>query len=228
MNRPWIVVIVVLAWSSSHQPLLAEVIWRGDFETGDLSQWRGAPKSDAVHVVTDIVREGRYAVRIDGTNAARRGDRDRIEFQHQPAPPGTAEGTERYFGWSVYLPQAFSRESHAVGYFESRNSWRQLMSWEAQGTDLLFTTRVPYARRWQGSGRLTPGAGMTSRFTCSGRGAPIAGSLSCGSMASKSCPKPRRRRYSTRMWRFFNSASCVQRVTCLRRFSSITLSKLPP
>ncbi|MBL8826782.1 MAG: polysaccharide lyase [Planctomycetaceae bacterium] len=157
MNRSWIVAMVVLAWTSSQQPLLAEVIWRGDFETGDLSQWRGAPKSDGVHVITDIVREGRYAVRIDGTNAARRGDRDRIEFQHQPAPPGTAEGTERYFGWSVYLPQTFSRETHAVGYFESRNSWRQLMSWEVQGTDLLFTTRVPYARRWQGSDRLTPG-----------------------------------------------------------------------
>ena len=82
----------------------AEVIWRGDFETGDTSQWKGAPK-DGVTVVKDPVREGKYALRIDGSNAAKRGKNDRIEFQHQPKAPGTAEGTERYFGWSVYLPK---------------------------------------------------------------------------------------------------------------------------
>lgn len=137
-------------------PAAAEVLWRGDFETGTTEQWRGAPKLDSVKVVTEPVRAGKYALRIDGTNAARRGDRDRIEFQHQPQPPGTAEGTERYFGWSVYLPKQLTDESHAVGYFETRNSWRQLMSLEARGADLLYTTRVPYARRWDGKGRLTP------------------------------------------------------------------------
>lgn len=138
-------------------PVRAEVLWRGDFETGDLSQWRGAPKFPGVKVVQDPVREGQYAVRIDGTNAARRGDRDRIEFQHQPAPPGTAEGTERYFGWSVYVPQKLSDETHALGYFETRESWRQLMSFEVKGDDILFTTRVPYAQRWKGKGKLTAG-----------------------------------------------------------------------
>lgn len=159
LYRPLLICFGLL-WTVMAQfatPLAAEVIWRGDFETGDLSQWRGAPKSEAIHVVTDIVREGKYAVRIDGSNQARRGERDRIEFQHQPVPPGTAPGTERYFGWSVYLPQQFSADSHFVGYFETRNSWRQVLSFEAKGADLLFTTRVPYARRWQGPGRLTPG-----------------------------------------------------------------------
>jgi hypothetical protein len=86
----------------------AEILWRGDFETGNLEQWKGAPKSDGVKVVQEPVREGKYALRIDGTNAARKGALDRIEFQHQPLPPGTAEGTERYFGWSVYLPKKFT------------------------------------------------------------------------------------------------------------------------
>ena len=136
----------------------AEVIWRGDFETGTTEQWRGtATKSDAVKVVTDPVREGKYAVRINGTNAAKRGDRDRIEFQHQPKPPGTAEGTERYFGWSVFLPKKLTDEHHALGYFEVRNRWMQLMSFEARGEDILYSTRVPYARRWDVKGKLTPG-----------------------------------------------------------------------
>ena len=138
-----------------HAP--AEVIWRGDFETGNLDQWKGAPKSDAVKVVQDVVREGKHAVRIDGSNAAKRGTLDRIEFQHQPAPPGTAEGTERWFGWSIYLPKKLTDGFHTVGYFETRNSWSQLMSFEAQGEDLKFSTRVPYKLHWTGKGKLTPG-----------------------------------------------------------------------
>jgi len=50
----------------------AEVIWRGDFETGTLEQWKGAPKSDGIKIVQEPVREGKYALRIDGSNAARR------------------------------------------------------------------------------------------------------------------------------------------------------------
>jgi hypothetical protein len=109
--------------------LSAQVIWRGDFETGTTEQWRGAPREGA-QVVSEPVRAGKYALRIDGTNAARRGERDRIEFQHQPEPPGTAEGTERFFGWSVYVPRKLTDDVHALGYFETRNSWRQLMSFE--------------------------------------------------------------------------------------------------
>jgi hypothetical protein len=134
----------------------AEVIWRGDFETGDTKQWKGAPK-DGITVVKDPVREGKYALRIDGTNAARNGKHDRIEFQHQPAPPGTAEGTERYFGWSVYLPKKLTDANHSLGYFETRNSWSQLMAFEVKGEDILFTTRQPYTRHWSGKGKLTAG-----------------------------------------------------------------------
>lgn len=136
-------------------PVCAQAIWRGDFETGTTEQWRGAPKGDAVKIVTEPVRAGKYALRIDGTNAARRGDRDRIEFQHQPEPPGTAEGSERFFGWSVFVPKKLTDDVHALGYFETRNSWRQLMSFEVRGEDILYTTRVPYTRHWSGKGKFT-------------------------------------------------------------------------
>jgi hypothetical protein len=135
----------------------AEVLWRGDFETGNLEQWKGAPKADGVKIVQEPVREGKFALRIDGSNAAKKGALDRIEFQHQPEPPGTAEGTERYFGWSVYLPKKFTDINHNVGYFETRNSWSQLMAFEAKGEDLQFSTRVPYKLHWKGTGKLTPG-----------------------------------------------------------------------
>lgn len=157
MNTLWATLAALALIACRAAPVSAEVIWRGDFETGNTAQFRGAPKGDAISIVTEPVREGKYALRIDGTSAARRGTRDRIEFQHQPAPPGTAEGTERYFGWSVYLPKKLTNNVHALGYFEARNVWRQLMSFEVRGEDILYSTRVPYAARWKGAGKFTPG-----------------------------------------------------------------------
>jgi hypothetical protein len=150
-----ILLLTILALSAT--AVSAEVIWRGDFETGTTEQWKGAPKSDSIRVVQDPVREGKYALRIDGTNAARKGKLDRIEFQHQPKPPGTAEGTERYFGWSVYVPKKLTDDFHSVGYFETRNSWRQLMAFEVRGEDITVSTRVPYKLHWTGKGKFTPG-----------------------------------------------------------------------
>jgi hypothetical protein len=153
----WMLLRLVLAiLLLSATELSAEVIWRGDFETGTTEQWKGVPKSGSIQVVTEPVRAGKYALRIDGSNAARRGKLDRIEFQHQPKPPGTTEGTERYFGWSVFVPKKLTDDHHAVGYFETRNSWRQLMAFEVRGEDIVFSTRVPYARRWTGKGKFTP------------------------------------------------------------------------
>ena len=154
--RPFIPLLVAMLLLSE-APVAADVLWRGDFETGTTEQWKSTPKFDGIKVVTEPVREGKYALRIDGTNAARKGKLDRIEFQHQPKPPGTAEGTERYFGWSVYLPKKLVDGHHSIGYFETRNSWRQLMAFEAQGEDITYSTRVPYTVRWTGKGKLTPG-----------------------------------------------------------------------
>jgi hypothetical protein len=146
--------LVILSLSAA--AVSADVIWRGDFETGDTKQWKGAPKA-GITIVKDPVRDGKYALRIDGSNAAKKGNRDRIELQHQPAPPGTAEGTERYFAWSVYLPKKLTDAPHSLGYFETRNTWSQLMAFEVKGEDILFTTRVPYKRHWDGKGKLTAG-----------------------------------------------------------------------
>src|SRR5438874_8983456 len=158
LRLPSVALLLTATALLSARPVAAEIVWRSDFETGTTEQWRGtATTNDQVKVVTDPVRAGKYALQIDGTNAARRGERDRIELQHQPKPPGTAEGTERYFGWSVFLPKKLTDEHHALGYFEVRNRWTQLMSFEARGEDILYSTRVPYARRWTGTGKLSPG-----------------------------------------------------------------------
>ncbi len=43
----------------------ASTLWKGDFETGNLSQWSKPQSvaSDRLMVVTDVVREGDYALK---------------------------------------------------------------------------------------------------------------------------------------------------------------------
>src|SRR3954447_26908065 len=114
--RPPIVSCLLAVMAASSAEVYGEGIWRGDFETGTTEQWGGDPKIGTFKVVQEPVRAGKYALRIDGTNSARSGANDRIEFQHQPKPPGTAEGSERYFGWSVFLPQALTPDMHALAF----------------------------------------------------------------------------------------------------------------
>ena len=45
------------------------------------------------------------------------------------------------------------RRPHSLGYFETRNTWSQLMAFEVKGEDILFTTRQPYANIGAGRGR---------------------------------------------------------------------------
>ena len=91
---------VILSFSAE---VHAEVLWRGDFETGTTEQWGGNPKAGEFKVVQEPVRAGKYALRIDGSNVARRGANDRIEFQHQPKPPGTAETTTMHILWMLII-----------------------------------------------------------------------------------------------------------------------------
>jgi len=66
------------------------------------------------------------------------------------------EGTDRYFGWSLMFPK--TPDTHrSLGYFEMRKHWEQSMAFELNGTDVKFTTRLPYAVRWAAKGVFTPG-----------------------------------------------------------------------
>jgi hypothetical protein len=96
---------------------LGPVVWRGDFETGDLSQWQrqsactgeGLTVADVgntcITVVREPRREGAHAARFrldphsaDASTAAR------AELYLTPTRTGSFEGREWFYGWSTFLP----------------------------------------------------------------------------------------------------------------------------
>ncbi len=86
-------------------PAAASVSWRGDFETGDRSQWSRVEMiaPDRLQVVESPHRQGRYALRAevrkwdDPINAS--GNRNEL-IRYD----GASEGKEFYYGWSTLLP----------------------------------------------------------------------------------------------------------------------------
>ena len=138
----------------------AAPVWIGDFETGDLSQWDGALNGDHITVVGAPVVQGSSAARIELTNdAVWPNGLKRVELHHSPDPARTAEGAETWFAWSFQLPDELPTDpSQQIGYWESNQSYQQMMAFEVEGQLIRFITHKPsYQVHWEADGMVTPG-----------------------------------------------------------------------
>lgn len=138
----------------------AAPVWTGDMETGDLSEWSFLANPEHSQVVSDPVAHGTHAAQIQLTNdAVWPNGLKRVELNHAPEGGRTAEGATTFFAWSFYLPAALpSDPSQQIGYWESNNSWQQMMAFEVTGQDITFSTRRPNnVVQWDAPGVVTPG-----------------------------------------------------------------------
>ena len=83
----------------------AEVVWRGDYESGDLSQWSRAQSvaADRLQIVGEPVAQGNFAMRA----SVNQGDNpigasgNRNELAYMSLEPS---GSERYYRWQTLFP----------------------------------------------------------------------------------------------------------------------------
>jgi hypothetical protein len=138
----------------------AAVAWVGDFETADLSQWSFVAHGEYAYPQMELVAQGQFACRIELHNdAVWPNGLKRVELQHLPENGRTAEGATTFFAWSFYLPEALPEGTdQAIGYWESNNSYQQVMAFNVQGDDIVFATRRPSnVVQWQAYDVVTPG-----------------------------------------------------------------------
>ncbi len=102
----------------------ASTLWKGDFETGNLSQWsrEQSVASDRLLVVSDVVREGRYALKAtvhQGDNPiSASGNRDELLYLSHETP-----GQEYFYKWSTLFPPDYP----------SSNTWQLFAQWHQDG-----------------------------------------------------------------------------------------------
>ncbi|ABF88705.1 hypothetical protein MXAN_0944 [Myxococcus xanthus DK 1622] len=102
----------------------ADVVWKGDFETGNTSQWTRSQSvsNSRLQVVTDVVREGRYALKAtvrqgdDPINAS--GNRNELLYISQEKPDSTW-----YYKWSTLFPTNYPLN----------DSWQVFAQWHQEG-----------------------------------------------------------------------------------------------
>lgn len=148
-------------------PLSAEAapVWVGDFETADLSQMSFVlnpmvGENTYAFTQTEEVAQGDHAARIELHNdAVWPNGLKRVELQHRPEDGRTADGQTTFFAWSVYLPDVLPEEpSQQIGYWESNDSFQQVMTFQVVGATLRFVTRRPQSQvQWEGENVLTAG-----------------------------------------------------------------------
>lgn len=150
-------VVAVLALSPSLAQ--AETFWTGDFETGDLKQWSYLLNEAGLSVVDMPVAQGKHAgcIKITKDNLWSNG-LNRVELQYAPPSSHNTAGTEIYFGYSIYVPELLTTDSHQIGYWETTSSYQQLFHVAAMGSRVALRTQKPsYKEQWAQDGLLTPG-----------------------------------------------------------------------
>lgn len=133
--------------------VIASDRWRGDFESGDSSQWHSTLNPAGLSVVSGCTREGKFAGKVTLTGAAEflwhgNPQLNRSEFHHRGPMGDTAEGKDTFFGFSFYLPKAFTPSKHEFAYWESDKTWKQAFRFNISGTELGFQESAATAPLW--------------------------------------------------------------------------------
>ncbi|KFE60900.1 heparin lyase I family protein [Hyalangium minutum] len=106
-------------------PPAASVVWRGDFETGNLTQWTREQEvsADRLQIVTSPVRQGGYALKAtvkqgDDPIDASGNRNEMVRLTYEPA------NSEYYYRWSTMFPSDFP----------SPATWQLFTQWHHTGS----------------------------------------------------------------------------------------------
>jgi MYXO-CTERM domain-containing protein len=133
----WIVVALALPAVAQ-----ASIVWRGDFETGDTSQWstRQEVSDDRLLVVTSPHRQDSYALRAtvkngdDPINAS--GNRNELAYLSLEG-----EGSESYYAWSTMFADDYpSLDSGQVvtQFHQSEDTGNPPITFYTEGEEFRF------------------------------------------------------------------------------------------
>jgi MYXO-CTERM domain-containing protein len=149
----------VLATCLLPLPARADVLFKGDMETGTLKQWSYLLKEEGLSVVTDTVAEGKYAGKVTiSKNEVWDNGLNRVEVQHKPDNAYLTEGKDIYYGFSFYLPKTLTTDNHQILYWETTETYQQVMQLAVEGERMRFATQKPsWKVHWEADGKATAG-----------------------------------------------------------------------
>jgi MYXO-CTERM domain-containing protein len=102
----------------------ANVLWRGDYETGDLSQWDKVDGlTSRLTVESSVVRQGSHALRVELHQGDVSSSGTRNEVVESDPAHYESEGNDRWYAWSTLFPADYP----------SNNTWQVFTQWHHTG-----------------------------------------------------------------------------------------------
>lgn len=102
----------------------ANVLWRGDYETGDLSQWDKVDGlSSRLTVESSVVHQGSHALRVELHQGDVSSSGTRNEVVESDPAHWESEGNDRWYSWSTLFPADYP----------SNNTWQVFTQWHHTG-----------------------------------------------------------------------------------------------
>jgi hypothetical protein len=154
----FLILVSLLVWLSSAS---AKVIFKADFETGDLSEWNksriGNYNVKSIEIVTDVVQQGKYAGKFTMHEYDIRNE-SQLRVQVGGPEIEVQEGTDTYMSFYIYMAEP-AKERDSFLYWEGKPPprWNNVMTWslepkEGGGTVMKYTASVMGGRKgllWQ-------------------------------------------------------------------------------
>ncbi|MCY2954802.1 MAG: heparin lyase I family protein [Planctomycetota bacterium] len=131
------ITVVLLYMLATSQPALAKVTFLGDFESGDLNGWGiESPDADNCRIVTEPIRGGKYAVRLECTKDQKDvANSKRCEIVRINSGGPNNDNRDCWFGWSLYIPKDWQTDPKSP---ENVTQWHELPD-----TEIGQTPRSP-------------------------------------------------------------------------------------
>lgn len=135
--------------------------WTADHEDNTLDAWDYKLFEKYISVAPNDYGGGQFAARIElHSDAEWQNGLRRVELHHTPEAALTAEGATIYFAWSFFLEETLPADpSQQIGYWETDQSYQQMMAFQVEGEHISFATRRPNNQvHWEADDAVTAGA----------------------------------------------------------------------
>lgn len=149
------VILLALYTTDTH----AKILWRGDFETGDLRQWHTSPRSENIGLITHCTFDGFYASKIETQDPAapltksdtliHSGEIRQEYFLEHRLQTNTPENSETFFAFSFYVPIASGDGEYELAHAAPAADSSPVFRFTLHGSALGFHTSTAQDNFWQ-------------------------------------------------------------------------------
>lgn len=133
-----------------------DIIWSGDAESGDLSQWCNVNEAvkGRITVVDSPVAQGNHAYRFQLNNGDSIFGTERVTLSQQCEGRYEIDGQEKYYGWAVMLPNEYPFNT----------SWSLVVQWKGIHTGSPPIQLSQTSGNWQLTYRPTASSSNTVKW----------------------------------------------------------------